>query len=305
MLKSRQVEAFRAVILTGSATEAAQFLGVSQPAISRLLSDLEYAVGLQLFERKGGKLMPTAEAITFYREVERSFVGLERIEKAAKDIRERRGGELRVAALPALATSLLPSVTADFAAARPGVDITLYGMTSPSVLDWVITGRCDLGIVHERIPHSAITTHELPPMEAVFIAPKGHPLLERDVIIPQDLHGRDFVGLASSSSMRRAFDAMMVTHRCAPTIRMESPLTMILCGLVDAGFGCAVVDPFTASRLPWRHLEVRPFRPAIEFEWSIILPNFSPISSLAGDFAAEFAGAFSKALAELRLAAPD
>lgn len=299
MLKSRQIEAFRAVILSGSATEAAHFLGVTQPAISRLLGDLEYAVGLQLFERKGGKLMPTADGITFYREVERSFVGLERIEKAAKDIRERRGGELRVAALPALATSLLPSVTAEFGAARPGVNISLYGMTSPSVLDFVITGRCDLGIVHERIPHSAIATHELPAMEAVFIAPSGHPLLDRDVIEPQDLHDRDFVGLASASSMRRSFDAVMVTHRCAPRIRMESPLTMMLCGLVDAGFGCAIVDPFTASRLPWRNLEIRPFRPAIHFEWSIITPNFSPISSLASDFATEFATSFRRALTDL------
>ena len=288
------------MILSGSATEAANFLGVTQPAISRLLGDLEQAIQLKLFDRKGGKLLPTSEAVSFYREVERSFVGLGRIEKAAKDIRERRGGELRVAALPALATSFLPSVAAEFAAARPAVDITLYGMTSPSVLEWVITGRCDLGIVHERIPHSAITTHDIPPMEAVFIAPEGHPLLERDVVGPADIHDQDFVGLASSSSMRRAFDAVMVTHRCAPRIRMESPLTMILCGLVDSGFGCGIADPFTALRLPWRNLQVRPFRPSIHFEWSIILPNFSPVSSLAADFSNEFAQSFSEALAELQ-----
>ncbi len=129
-------------------------------------------------------------------------------------------------------------------------------------------------------------------MEAVFVAPTGHPLLEGDVIEPQDLHERDFVGLASSSSMRRAFDAVMVTHRRALRIRMESLLTMIRCGLVDAGFGCAMVDPFTASRLPWRNLKIRPFRPAIHFEWSIIMPNFSPISSLATDFAAKFSKSF-------------
>jgi DNA-binding transcriptional LysR family regulator len=241
----------------------------------------------------------------FYREVERSFVGLARIEKAAKDIRERRGGELRVAALPALATTLLPRVAAEFAAARPAVDITLYGMTSPSVLEWVITGRCDLGIVHERIPHSAITTLDIPPMEAVFIAPAGHPLLERDVVRPEDIHDKDFVGLASASSMRRSFDAVMVTHRCVPKIRMESPLTMMLCGLVDAGFGCAIVDPFTALHLPWRNIQVRPFRPSIQFEWSIILPNFSPVSSLAADFATEFSNAFSRALAALQIARPN
>ncbi|MEH6717791.1 MAG: LysR substrate-binding domain-containing protein [Aurantimonas endophytica] len=299
MLKSRQVEAFRAVILSGSATEAANFLNVTQPAISRLVADLEYQIGLKLFERRGGKLLPTADGVTLYREVERSFVGLERIEKAAKDILERRGGELRVAALPALATSFLPMVTANFVSARPAVDITLYGMTSPSVLDWVTTGRCDLGIIHERIPHSAITTYELPSMDAVFIASRGHKLLARDSIEPKDLHGQDIVALAAASSTRRKFDAVMVTHDCVPRIRTESPLTMIICGMVDAGFGCAIVDPFTASHLPWRNLQVRPFLPAIKFEWSMIVPNFSPVSSLAQDFADEFANSFSQTLSIL------
>lgn len=297
MLKSRQIEAFRAVILTGSATEAAQFLNITQPAISRLIGDLEYHLRLKLFERRGGKLLPTADAVTLYREVERSFMGMERIERTAKDIRERRGGALRVAALPALATSFLPQVVAGFARARPAMEITLYGMTSPSVLDWVITGRCDLGVIHERIPHSAITTRDLPTMEAVFIAPKGHPLLALDVVGPKDLHDRDIVALASSSLMRRRFDAVMVTHNATPRVRTESPLTMMICGIVDAGFGCAVVDPLTAHHLPWRNIEVRPFRPAVRFEWSMIMPSFSPASSLAEEFAAGLATDLERELA--------
>jgi hypothetical protein len=70
-------------------------------------------------------------------------------------------------------------------------------------------------------------------------------------------------------------------------------------GMVDAGFGCAIVDPFTASHLPWRNLQVRPFLPAIKFEWSMIVPNFSPVSSLARDFADEFANSFSQTLSIL------
>lgn len=302
MLKSRQIEAFRGVMLSGSATEAANFLGVTQPAISRLLGDLEHQLGLTLFERRGGKLLPTADGISLYREVERSFIGLERIEKTAKDLLERRGGQLRVAALPALATSFLPMVTAQFVQARPAVDITLYGMTSPSVMDWVTTGRCDLGVVHERISHAAITTYDLPAMEAVFVAPLGHPLLEREVVCPRDLHGQEVVALGASSSARRKFDAVMVTSDSVPRIRTESPLTMIICGMVDAGFGCAVVDPFTASHLPWRNLRSRPFLPAFTFEWSLIVPNFSPVSSLVKDFADEFATTFARTLGELRLA---
>ncbi|MCQ8780656.1 LysR substrate-binding domain-containing protein [Mangrovibrevibacter kandeliae] len=298
MLKSRQLEAFRAVILIGSASEAAASLGISQPAVSRLIADLEQQLKLQLFERRGGKLLPTADGITLYREVDRSFVGLERIELAARDIRERRGGALRVAGLPALAGSFLPGVVAEFVKERPAVDITLYGMTSPSVLDWVVAGRCDVGFVQERIPHSAIVSEDLPAVPGVFAAPVGHPLLAKETIVPQDLHGCDLVALAGPSLMRSKFDAVMTTHSVLPVIRAETPLTMIACGLVSAGLGCAIVDFFTARHIRWPNVELRPFRPTITFEWSLITPGFSASSSISREFIETFHRRFRARIAE-------
>src|SRR5689334_5360595 len=75
----RQVEAFRAVMLTGSATAGAAFMGVTQPAVSKLLRDFQHHLKLKLFERRGTGIAPTAEAVTLFGEVERSFIGIERI----------------------------------------------------------------------------------------------------------------------------------------------------------------------------------------------------------------------------------
>ena len=61
-LNQRQVEAFRAVMVTGGITSAAQLMNVTQPAVSRLIRDLQVAVGLRLFERVGTRLLPTSEA---------------------------------------------------------------------------------------------------------------------------------------------------------------------------------------------------------------------------------------------------
>src|SRR5690625_7672400 len=79
-MKQRQVEAFRAVMQFGSITAAAQALGVTQPAVSRLIADLEYAISFLLFERRGARLLPTREAIELYGEVERMYYGLDRLE---------------------------------------------------------------------------------------------------------------------------------------------------------------------------------------------------------------------------------
>lgn len=83
----RQVEAFRSIMLRGSMTATAQALRTSQPSISRLIAELEAAIGFKLFERQAGRLKPTDEGLSFYREVERSFLGLDNLNQAARDIR--------------------------------------------------------------------------------------------------------------------------------------------------------------------------------------------------------------------------
>ncbi|MFP3520738.1 LysR family transcriptional regulator, partial [Pseudomonas sp. SIMBA_077] len=76
----------------------------------RLIADLESRVGFVLFDRQQGRLTPTAEARVLSEEVERAFVGMDRIAQAARQIRAMRRGSLRVAGSPAVALDLLPSV---------------------------------------------------------------------------------------------------------------------------------------------------------------------------------------------------
>jgi len=99
----RHIEAFRAVMLAGSVVGAARLLNVTQPGVSRTIGLLELRLGYALFERRGRRLVPTAEAEALYREIEHVYSGIERIAHVAQDIRLQRAGALRVATLPALA----------------------------------------------------------------------------------------------------------------------------------------------------------------------------------------------------------
>ena len=67
MLNPRQIEAFRTVVVTGGVTAAAKALNVTQPAVTRLIHDLQYALGLTLFVKRGSRLVPTNEALSLYR----------------------------------------------------------------------------------------------------------------------------------------------------------------------------------------------------------------------------------------------
>src|SRR4051812_40835381 len=104
----RQIEAFRRVMMRGSMTIAAQELRTSQPSISRLIAELEASIDLRLFERKAGRILPTPAGLSFYREVERSFLGLENLAHAARDIRALGTGRLRIAAMPVVALGFIP-----------------------------------------------------------------------------------------------------------------------------------------------------------------------------------------------------
>ena len=70
----RQIEAFHAVMITESMTLAGKMLFISQPAVSRLIIELEDEIGFKLFERKKNKLFPSAEGRLLFEEVEKSFI---------------------------------------------------------------------------------------------------------------------------------------------------------------------------------------------------------------------------------------
>lgn len=290
MLKHRQIEAFRTIIISGSMSAAADIMGITQPAISRLIRDLEQTTRLNLFERAGGRLTPTGDALTLYREVDRSFVGLERIMGLARDLRERRGGALRVAALPGLANGFLPAFAAGFLAKRPSLNMALYGMNSHFILEWINTGQCDLGIV-ENTQLTGYTIEELPSIEMVAVLPLNHRLVQRERVVPEDFENEDFISLVQPSVMHARVDAIMRERGVVRQIKAETPLTMIACGMVSAGFGVSIVDPFTAERYS-SSLAVRPIDPSIAITWTMVLPTHIKASSITKEFIAEFKTSF-------------
>src|SRR5688572_27085102 len=108
----RELEAFRTAYLTGSVSRAAEILHVSQPSVSRLISDLEASIKFKLFSRTPRGLEATHEARRLFSAVERSFVGLADIRAAAEAIRTLKSGEVSLGIIPAFAYSVMPEAVA-------------------------------------------------------------------------------------------------------------------------------------------------------------------------------------------------
>jgi DNA-binding transcriptional LysR family regulator len=271
-INSRQVEAFRAMMLTGSVTEAAKLMAVTQPAASRLLRDFQSLLKMQLFERRGTGLVPTAAATALYTEVARSFIGLERIATAADEIRGRRTGTLRIAAMPALANGYLPRLTGHFLKERPNLNLAFFGVISPIVVDWVMNNQCDVGFAEVPIAHSGLPNQRLPAVPRVAILPTGHRLEAKEILEPRDFEGETFVSVSAGSTSRHLIDQVFNRDDIRRVQRIETNLSEIMCGMVSSGLGIGICDPFTAQEFVTRGIVVRPFVPRIDFDLAAVFP---------------------------------
>lgn len=121
MINLRQIEVFRAIMMTGSVSGAARLLAISQPAVSRILKQTEDRIKMPLFARRSGGLQPTPEAHRLYREVEKVYEGVQRVEALSKDLSRVKSGLLRVFSTPSVGHSLIPRAIARFHDTYPDV----------------------------------------------------------------------------------------------------------------------------------------------------------------------------------------
>ncbi|MDR6957971.1 DNA-binding transcriptional LysR family regulator [Pseudomonas brassicacearum] len=281
----KQVEAFRAVMLSGSMTAAAESLHTSQPNISRLIAQLERNAGFKLFERVAGRLLPTDEGAALFADVERAFIGLHSLEKSAQNIRRAGTGRLRIAAVPSLSLTVLPRVIQRFRQENPDVAISLHTNDSPMVAHWAASQFCDLGLVSyvgEDMP--GVTTQAICDVPGVCVFPKGHRLSALASIGPEDLKGEEFISLSQSDGSRARVDRAFPEDRGHRKLNLETPYAATVCSLVGLGLGVSIVSPIVALEYLHTGIETRPFRPQIRFPTYLLLPADRPQSLLTQRF---------------------
>lgn len=270
-ISPKQVAAFRAVMLTGGITRAATMVHLTQPAVSRLIKEFEYTLGLRLFERSGSGIVPTREASILFAEVERLFTGLDRIMQLAIELRQEPAQSIRIAAFPAIANGFLPRFAAKLHARAPDCRPSIFSLDSTSVIDYVVNDKCDLGIVTTLPEHPLVSVVQLETIPSVVVLPSDHPLATRAFLEPKDFADVAFISV-SPTIMRLRVDAMFTAHQVTPRIVAQTPQGTVACAMVSAGLGLAILDPFVAEDAKASGIVVKPLRPSIQFEFAYVLP---------------------------------
>lgn len=268
----KQIEVFRVVMTNGTTARAAEILHVSQPAVSKMIQELERSLGFDLFRRIKGRLHPTPEGQLFFQEVEHAFLGLSHLRGAAARIRDYGSGKLKIACLSALSTNVLPRALKAFMDRNPRIAVTFQARMSSNVRDLVASGQFDIGIVADEIDRTGVEVEEFAKFRVDLAVPEGHPLEELPIVRPQDLGDYPFIALAPEDTTRgeaeRAFEKAGVKVRTV----METPHSTTICAMVAAGVGIGLVNPLTAEPYIGHGLTLRPFEPVLNFRTLLIRP---------------------------------
>lgn len=271
-------------MMAGSITGAAEMLFVSQPAVSRILADLEESIGFKLFARVNRMMVPTDEGRALFEEVERAFTGLDELKNAARAIRLCRRGQLRLISVSGIGSNIIAGMIQYFAKSNPDVSVSVEVQPSQRLFEWVISQQCDVGMSTLPMDNPAIKVRRFARGRAVCILPKGHNLVHKKSISAQDLESEKFISFRSDSIARRIIDAEFIKAGVERDLQTEARTTNVVTALVEAGLGVSIIGPiFDIDQI--RHdVVVRPFTSTIHTDLAFLFPASKPISLIANRF---------------------
>jgi len=280
----RQIDAFRTVVSTGTVTESAQMLGISQPAVSRLISDLEAEIGFKLFTRSGRNVKPTLEARLLVDEVRRALSGLERIKEAARAIKQFQHAQLRVITTPTFSSNLAVPLIKKFSERQPKAMISLEIQPSDDTVEWMVSQNHDFGIAPPSGRNPTIRTRPLMNAQAICILPQDHRLASADLIRPEDLHGESFVSYLADALFRFEVDEIFRKAGVERRMQYEARTSDAISRLVAEGLGISIVGPLEADQARALGVATVRFEPDMPFAAGLIWSGQKTMSAIAEDF---------------------
>jgi DNA-binding transcriptional LysR family regulator len=270
----RQMEVFRAVMLTGSIKAAAQLLFASQPAVSRIIAHTEQTLGLSLFNRVKGKLVPTPEGEALFREVDEFYQQAVKVDEFARSLAQGPSGTLRIAASPSLSRGLMSQAIAQFVQRYPNIHVNFRTTLLNNMPQEVLSNKVDLAVSVHPIDHPNLRVEPFTQGRMVCVVPRGHQLAQMAAVPLADLARYPVIshdpGIPFGQLVAAAFERAGVEL----TTRINIHQSDMACSLARSGAGVAIVDEFTAEGMGWTDLQTLPLAEEILLAPSIVRSVF-------------------------------
>ncbi len=205
-LTSSRVRALNAVLDEGSYSAAARKLGLSQPAISQAIQDLERAYGVSLFQKRGRRLVPTDLCL----ELADITAGIQRLEDDASHILSR-GEKIEAGMLRIGLGSLMPgiSIIGAFQKRFPKIQVEVDYAMHAEIIDAVLDQRVDIGVLPNVPKDGRFTSQTYLKQDVVALFPLGHRLASMPSISISELANENLIFQKKGSATQRVVDAAL------------------------------------------------------------------------------------------------
>ncbi len=280
-MELRQLEYFVTVAEEANFTRAAERVHITQPPLSRAISDLENEVGTQLIARTTQSVALTDAGMLFLDHARNSVQSADAAKEAARWAGQGHAGRLNIGFVGASAYSFLPQVLRAYREAFPRVTLELTTMTIVKQLDKLLSGEIDVGLLRPPVNEPDVSTVKLLRERFVVALPDTHRLRASPVVALKDLVSEPFLVFPRDEGLGFYVEVMAICRRAnfVPRIAQEATPMQTLIGLVGAGMGIAIV-PSSAMALHMPRVVYRPIKDSFastSFSAAWNTRNHSPI----------------------------
>ncbi|TEA79347.1 LysR family transcriptional regulator [Allopusillimonas ginsengisoli] len=275
-MRLRHIELIDAILRTGSLTQAAALLHISQPAASKVLAHAETHLGYALFVRVKGRLHPTPELEALTPHIARVKQDMTAVRRLADNLKLHPQGHLRIGCAPALGLGLLPQTVHATRTHRPGIVFDIHTYHSAELVEHLQVRELDLAITFDAAEHPGLERTVIGHTELVFLGPAPtqsdadpHDTASTPIRL-QDLPAQDLIVLDMHDHTGALLEAAMADAGQTLQARIQVQTHYVACALALAGCGCTVVDALTARSMLRAGMMLRPLSPAIRVPISVL-----------------------------------
>ncbi|KQP11975.1 LysR family transcriptional regulator [Pseudorhodoferax sp. Leaf267] len=260
----RQLRVFQAVAAHQNFTRAGAQVGLTQPAVSRCVTELEQQLGLKLLDRTTREVALTDAGRSLAVRLARVLDELDTVLLDVAGLATQRHGRVRVASSPTLSANLLPACIARCREEHPGLELVLLDRMQHDALASVLSGEVDFGVVIDPAQRDELHTEAILSEPFCLVCPPTHRLARRRNVRWTELAGEPLVLLDHASGSRRLIDEALRDQGVQAPVAQEVGHVTTIFRMLDAGLGISIVPTLALPPAGLQGLVVRPLVPKVE-----------------------------------------
>ena len=247
-----------ALARTGSVTLSAVSAGMSQPAASAMLAQLEERVGVELFTRHRRRLELTTECRVLLPEISHALAALESVERMAESMGRGKQRRLVIGAVPAASASVLPGAVRTLLIAQPDTAVVIRAGTAAEVIEMAVQERIDLGLIYGSTLHEQVASKNLGALKLMCVMQPSHSYASHRQVTTRQLMDTPYIAhsryLPVGALTAQAIEAAGGVFEPSVEVMQFSAA----CAMVEAGCGIAVLESLAAKYAEAHGLVSRP-----------------------------------------------